>query len=548
MDEGSCFCARCRCPVVAEGHCYRASSYHSYVDAGHSTVFASRPRDWSSVLAGMCMLYNSTWSWGFVLLLTLCALLRLCQPSPRPVKCRPSSKAVTLPCEDPLDAIGVRMSSLSSYRVTGARSTVRGDGNCFWRASCRGVHWRAHKNVTIKATSDLCSNSCHPEMPAHSEFHQHVLDAGRKNRWVHRDMLAAYAAATSTSVIVCQALNAGTHCNAWQPLFQFRPTHVRRTLFVAYNGYHYDKLSVRKRAHAYFMAERGELHKVSASTCEGGGRKRPSAAMDESTDAGLRLLTNTDDEKATSAALRIRVRWIRKATSLLIGDSACSIAQVGDCLAAAGHFARSRLLLRNLEGEALHGHEVCAPGNDLELLAVLTPPTTDRRRRKSHRSNFVEQESREDDMGLSVQQRWEPVVDEPAAVDGLSDEGSSLVDSCFEQIGTPPTTSQQIGGWWNVELLRAREASTRSCFAKLHVFGFRYAAAPGTRVIDLRMALKRKLRLHVSRIRLLLDGQTAPDELVASRATPAFTYQIVARSSSLDRHDGVGPECNVDSL
>eukprot|EP00971_Amphidinium_carterae_P330296 6463258-Amphidinium_carterae.2 len=61
------------------------------------------------------------------------------------------------------------------------------------------------------------------------------------------------------------------------------------------------------------------------------------------------------------------------------------------------------------------------------------------------------------------------------------------------------------------------------------------------------MAVKRKLRLHVSRVKLLLEGQPVEDERIVSRATPAFVYQIVARSSSTLCTPDRDLKCSADS-
>eukprot|EP00971_Amphidinium_carterae_P066735 1321613-Amphidinium_carterae.1 len=76
------------------------------------------------------------------------------------------------------------------------------------------------------------------------DFVQGVQHASMKDQWVNQHMILMHVAAEEVRLVLCEPEYSGTHCNSWTPTHVVEPQVCKSTVFVHYNGFHYNLLRI----------------------------------------------------------------------------------------------------------------------------------------------------------------------------------------------------------------------------------------------------------------------------------------------------------------
>eukprot|EP00971_Amphidinium_carterae_P154255 3059392-Amphidinium_carterae.3 len=118
----------------------------------------------------------------------------------------------------------------------------------------------------------------------HPDFGCHVEHASKKNAWVNIDMIQVFSAEQETQVVLCTPSYKGSHCNVWEATCVITPQSIQHTVFLHYNGYHYNRLCVPSKEESRFLRSCAMGNDKATASCldkDGGGatkRKAPASS------------------------------------------------------------------------------------------------------------------------------------------------------------------------------------------------------------------------------------------------------------------------------
>eukprot|EP00971_Amphidinium_carterae_P272466 5408082-Amphidinium_carterae.2 len=140
-----------------------------------------------------------------------------------------------------MDSMQVREPSFygATARAVGIRRVhkVRGDGNCFWRATSRGHQWRKAKECTRRwGTGQPWQLQASMD---NKEFNENWQSSMRKNGWAKPITMGMAACATCTAIMVWQFQH-----DQWEPTHAVVPDEYARVAHIAYREHHFEIPSV----------------------------------------------------------------------------------------------------------------------------------------------------------------------------------------------------------------------------------------------------------------------------------------------------------------
>eukprot|EP00971_Amphidinium_carterae_P006136 120740-Amphidinium_carterae.1 len=308
----------------------------------------------------------------------------------------------------PAAVLGVKLRQISEpLTLVGVQQQKRGDGNCYWRTcSSEAQHWRQLKKRTCSHFESMRRHFVHFSDACDKcggDFVQGVQHASMKNQWVNRHMIFMHVAVEEVRLVLCEPEYPGTHCNSWRPTHVVEPQLSKSTVFVHYNGFHYNLLRIPCQSqHRFLAALSSACVGVHASDSipsparvlgTGGGRKRTPAPEC----AGQHSLGKFDaawydkfdnplsvDSAASGSSFAIvNAHWARKPSMRFVGKTSCRIAHVKEMVAQLTHNATGRVRVHDQNGVSLDDEDWCEVGQEAHVYISLSPPLPTRRKRTS---------------------------------------------------------------------------------------------------------------------------------------------------------------------
>eukprot|EP00971_Amphidinium_carterae_P227212 4506792-Amphidinium_carterae.2 len=307
----------------------------------------------------------------------------------------------------PAAVLGVKLRQISEpLTLVGVQQQKRGDGNCYWRScNSEAQHWRQLKKRTCSNFKSMRKHFVHfsDACDMCDDFVQGVQQASMKNQWVNRHMVFMHVAVEEVRLVLCEPGYSGTHCNSWTPTHVVEPQVSKSTVFVHYNGFHYNLLRIPRQSQRRFLAALS-----STRSCEhasdrnlspahvlgtGGGRKKtpaPESAVHHSLgnfdaawfDKFDNPLSVDSDASGSSFAI-VNAHWARKPSMRFAGKTSCRIRHVREMVAQLTHNATGRIRVHDQNGVSLDDEDWCEVGQEAHVYISLSPPLATRRKRTS---------------------------------------------------------------------------------------------------------------------------------------------------------------------